>query len=111
MQAAVDSKSKEDQGEKEEAPKPGSVEETIAKWIAPVRRHRHSLYCARCTVWNSQMLTSASSPGAFSLGSARTDQAPRDSSREQRLGPAVDPRTRFVDRRTRQRDGQGRRRE
>ncbi|POY70553.1 hypothetical protein BMF94_6467 [Rhodotorula taiwanensis] len=37
MQAAVDSKSKEDQGEKEEAPKPGSVEETIAKWIAPIK--------------------------------------------------------------------------
>lgn len=39
MQAAVDSKAKEDQGEKVEPPKPGSVDDTIAKWIAPVRTH------------------------------------------------------------------------
>ncbi|BGP52566.1 hypothetical protein JCM8202_004936 [Rhodotorula sphaerocarpa] len=37
MQAAVDSKAKEDQGEKVEPPKPGSVDDTIAKWIAPIK--------------------------------------------------------------------------
>lgn len=36
MQAAVDAKVKEDAGETVEPPKPGSVDDTIAKWIAPV---------------------------------------------------------------------------
>ena len=36
MQAAVDAKVKEDAGENVEPPKPGSVDDTIAKWIAPV---------------------------------------------------------------------------
>lgn len=36
MQAAVDAKIKEDAGEEIQPPKPGSVDDTIAKWIAPV---------------------------------------------------------------------------
>ncbi|GAA5966107.1 hypothetical protein JCM8115_004936 [Rhodotorula mucilaginosa] len=37
MQAAVDAKVKEDAGETVEPPKPGSVDDTIAKWIAPIK--------------------------------------------------------------------------
>lgn len=42
MQAAVETRDRETKGEKVEPPKPGSVEDTIAKWIAPVSRARTS---------------------------------------------------------------------
>lgn len=46
MQAAVDSSDKAAKGEEEPVPEPGSVADTISKWIAPVRPPSSSSPCA-----------------------------------------------------------------